>query len=126
VAITGDLVVGPTPLIGSDQSFIGDWARSLDALLALHASIYVPGHGPVLRDDTQVTRLRDFMLALDRHAAAAIARGETLDQARASLNVDRFRDAMAGTDPMLRLLFANYGTGPGLAAAFRERAAAPK
>ena len=126
VAITGDLVVGPTPLIGSDQSFVGDWARSLDALLALGASVYVPGHGPVYRDDTQVKRLRDFMLALDRHAAEAIARGETLEQARASLKVDQFRNAMAGTDPMLRLLFGSYGTGPGLAAAFRERAAVPK
>jgi cyclase len=124
VVITGDLVVGPTPLIGADQSFIGEWARSLDALLALGASVYVPGHGPVLRDDAQVKRLRDFMAAIDRHAAAAIARGDTLEQARSTLDVDAFRAAMAGDDPMLRLLFANYGKGPGLAAAYRERVAA--
>jgi hypothetical protein len=60
------------------------------------------------------------MVAVDRHAAAAIARGETVEQARASLNLDEFRAAMAGSDPMLRLLFANYGAGPGLGAAFRE------
>ena len=122
VVITGDLVVGPTPLIGADQSFVGEWARSLDRLMALGAGVYVPGHGAVLRDDTQVKRLRDFMAAIDRHAAAAIARGETVEQARASLNLDEFRAAMAGTDPMLRLLFANYGSGPGLGAAFREGA----
>jgi cyclase len=126
IAITGDLVVGPTPLIGSDQSFVGEWVLSLDRLLGLGARVYVPGHGPVLRDDVQVKRLRDFMSAIDRHAAAAIARGETLEQARASLNVDEFRAAMAGDDPMLRLLFASYGSGPGLAAAFRERARAER
>jgi hypothetical protein len=40
--------------------------------------------------------------------------------------VDEFRAAMAGSDPMLRLLFASYGSGPGLAAAFRERAQAER
>jgi len=124
VAITGDLVVGPTPLIDSDQSFIGDWARSLDALLALHPALVVPGHGSVTHDAAPVVRLRDFLLVLDRHAAAALARGETLEQARKTLDVAAFRDAMAGDDPMLRLLFANYGSGPGLAAAFRDRAPA--
>lgn len=122
VAITGDLVEGPTPLIGADQSFIGDWARSLDALLTLGAATYVPGHGPVLSGDAHVRLLRDFMRAVENHAAAAQGRGETLEQARASLDVQRFREAMAGDDPVLGFLFRNYGAGPGLAAAFREGA----
>ena len=121
VVVTGDLLVGPTPLIGGDQSFIGDWATSLDRLLELDASIFVPGHGPVYRDRTQATLLRDLLRTVDQYAAAAIARGETLEQARAGLNLDAFRQRMAGDDMSLRVLFANYGKGPALTAAFRER-----
>ncbi len=126
VVVTGDLLVGPIPIVGGDQSFPGEWAASLDALLALGARVYVPGHGPVYRGDGQVTLLRDFLRAVDAHAASAIARGEPLDAARKALNVDVFRQRMAGDSAALRVLFSSYGVGPTLAAAYRVRDQTPK
>jgi glyoxylase-like metal-dependent hydrolase (beta-lactamase superfamily II) len=122
VVVTGDLLTGPIPIVGGDQSFISDWVASLDRLLALPARIFVPGHGPVYREEAQVRLLRDFLKAVDAHAADAIAKGLSVDDARKTLDVESFRSAMAGQDPALRLLFSSYGTGPALMAAFRERA----
>jgi glyoxylase-like metal-dependent hydrolase (beta-lactamase superfamily II) len=126
VVVTGDLLVGPVPIVGGDQSFPAEWAASLDRLLALGAKVYVPGHGPVYRGDGQVTLLRDFLRAVDAHAAASIARGETLEAARKALNVDVFRQRMAGDSAALRVLFSSYGVGPTLAAAYRVRGQAVK
>jgi len=120
VIATGDMVVAPVPLIGADQSFIGDWAATLDRLLALHPKFVLPGHGPALRDDAYLRQMRDFMASVDRQARAAIARGETLEQARKSVDVESFRQAMAGDDPERRFLFAVYGVGPAVGAVYRE------
>jgi ketosteroid isomerase-like protein len=122
VVVTGDLLVGPTPLVGGDQSFVGEWAASLDRLLDLDAHVYVPGHGPVYRDGVQARLLRDMLRAVDDHAGRAQARGEPLEQARGGLDLEAFRRQMAGDDPALRMLFGSYGTGPALAAAYRDGA----
>lgn len=122
VVVTGDLLAGPTPLVGGDQSFIGDWVASLDRLLELPARIYVPGHGPVYHDQTQARLLHGLLRAVEGHASAAMARGESLDEARKSLKLDEFRATMAGEDQALRVLFSNYGSGPALTAAFRDGA----
>lgn len=122
VVITGDLVTSPTPLIGGDQSFVGDWVRSLDHLLTLPAKVYIPGHGPVLRDREPVEVLRGFLDAVDRQAASAQAKGESLEQASESITLDDYRRKMAGDDPVLRTLFRSYGRQAALAAAFRDGA----
>ena len=124
IVATGDLVVAPVPLIGADQSYIGDWGQTLGHLLDLHPKIVVPGHGPVLRDDGYVKLFRDFLLAVDSQARAAVARGETLEQAQAALRFEGFRDRMAGEDAELRFLFSVYGAKPAVGAVYRE--AGPK
>jgi glyoxylase-like metal-dependent hydrolase (beta-lactamase superfamily II) len=120
VVATGDMVVAPVPLIGADQSYIGDWASTLDRLIELHPKLVLPGHGPVLRDDAYLRQMRDFLRSVDRQARAAIARGETLDQAGKSVDVASFRETLAGDDPELRFLFAVYGVGPAVGAVYRE------
>ncbi len=122
VVVTGDLLGGPTPLVGGDQSFVGEWAASLDRLLELDAHVYVPGHGPVYRDGAQARLLRDMLRAVEDHARGAQARGETLEQARSGLDLDAFRLQMAGDDPSLHQLFASYGKAPALVAAYRDGA----
>jgi cyclase len=122
VVVTGDLLTGPIPIVGGDQSFVADWIGSLEHLLELPARVFVPGHGPVYRDQAQARLLRDFLKQVDAHATSAIARGLSLDEARQTLDVEAFRTAMAGKDQALRVLFSNYGSGPALTAAFRERA----
>src|SRR5262249_15295535 len=54
IVITGDLVVWPVPLVGGEQSYVGDWSATLERLRELKPSIIVPGHGPIMRDDSYV------------------------------------------------------------------------
>lgn len=119
IAITGDLVVWPVPLVGS-TSFPGAFAATLDRLLALRPAIIVPGHGPVLRDDAYVRTVAALLTSIRDQTAAAVARGETLEQARRSVNLDEFRAAIVGDSQLRRFIFHAYVALPGVEAAYRE------
>jgi cyclase len=119
IAITGDLVVWPVPLVGS-TSFPGAYAATLRRVLALRPAVIVPGHGPVLRDDTYVRTLADLLTSIRTQTAAAVARGETLEQARRSVNLDPFRTTIAGDSQLRRFIFYAYVALPGVEAAYRE------
>lgn len=125
ILITGDLVVAPIPLIGSDQSHIADWAPALEKLLALKAATIVPGHGPVMRDDRYVRTMLRLVTAIRERTAAAVARGQSVEQAAKSVDLSDLRQEMAGEDRVLRTLFRMYVWNPGVAAAYREGSAKP-
>ena len=126
VAITGDLVVWPVPLIGDPQSHIADWAKSLKSLLDLHASAYVPGHGPVLKDPSYLALMEDLMTTVDAKTKEAAARGETLAEARKDIDLKDLRRRFTGDSRWKGFLFDNYVTGPAVGAAFGEASAARK
>lgn len=120
ILITGDLVVWPVPLVGNPQSRIGEWAGTLDQLRALRPTIIVPGHGPVLRDDAYLKTLSAMFASISKQVAAAMARGETLEQARKSVTLTEFQQQLAGDSPVRKLLFSNYVAAPAVAAAYEE------
>ena len=122
ILITGDLVVWPVPLVGSEQSHVRDWSATLDKVRRLHPKLIVPGHGPVLRDDSYVTLMADLMASVTAQTEAAIARGETLEQARKSVNIEEFQRRFAGDSKLLGFLFRNYVTGPAVASAYGSQA----
>ena len=82
----GDLVFrSRIPFVGQADS--RKWIRSLDSLLALEATTFVPGHGPVstaAREDVQLTR--DYLL----HLRAVMG--------TAAKNLDPFEEAYAAAD----------------------------
>ena len=123
ILITGDLVVWPVPLVGNPQSHIGEWAATLEKMVALRPSIIVPGHGPVLSDDSYLKLLAEMFAYIKAQTEAAVARGETLEQARRSVNLDQFRKQFAGDSPVRKFSFNMYVAGPAVAAAFREASA---
>jgi glyoxylase-like metal-dependent hydrolase (beta-lactamase superfamily II) len=123
ILITGDLVVWPVPLVGNPQSHIGEWAATLEKMVALRPSIIVPGHGPVLSDDSYLKLLAELFGYIKAQTEAAVARGETLEQARRSVNLDQFQKRLAGDSPVRRFSFNMYVAGPAVAAAFREASA---
>jgi len=123
IVVTGDLVVWPVPLVGSDQSDIGDWSPTLEKLRALNATTIVPGHGPVMHDDSYLKLMSSLFASIKQQTDSAVARGETLEQARKSVKLDEFRKQFAGDSPVRKVLFDNYVSGPGIAAAFREASA---
>ena len=125
IIVTGDLVVWPIPLVGDPQSHIGAWSDTLTAIRSLRPAVIVPGHGPVLRDTEYLSTLATMFGFIRQQAAAAVARGESLQQARKTIDLSEFRDKLAGQSPVRQLLFSNYVAQPAVAAAFRE-ASAPK
>ncbi|MBV9880337.1 MAG: MBL fold metallo-hydrolase [Gemmatirosa sp.] len=124
VVATGDLVVSPAPF--AFNAYVGEWIGALDSVRALGAAVILPGHGPVMRDDAYVRRVRDMLAAVRDQAVAAVARGATLDEARRTIRLDQDRRALAGDEKWLRLLFDNFFLGPAVSRAYEEAAAAAK
>jgi cyclase len=123
VVISGDLVVWPVPYVGSPQSHPADWSKTLEKLIALNPTTVIPGHGPVLRDTTYVKLMARLFTSVSEQVDASIKRGETLDQTRASVNLDDFQKQFAGDSRMRRLIFRNYVIGPAVEAAFLDATA---
>lgn len=116
----GDLVGAPVPLVGAEQSQVGAWIRSLERLEDLRPRRILPGHGPVLTDLTQVRRMAALFRSVQRQVAAL---GEdTVPDLRRKVNLDAFREEMAGASPVLQGLFKRYVLGPAVEAAHREKA----
>jgi len=124
IVMTGDLVVWPIPLVGS-TSFPAAYSATMEKLLTLQARIFVPGHGPVMRDDAFLRQVARLLASLKDQTAQAVARGETLEQTRKSVNLTEFRQALAGDSMLKRILFGDYVSGAGVAAAFREATTKP-
>jgi len=122
ILITGDLVVRPVPLIGS-TSLPADYSATLERLLALKPKIIVPGHGAVLREDLYVRQMVRLLNSIRQQTEAAVGRGETLEQATKSVNLEEFRQLFAGDSQNRSFIFQNYVTAPGVAAAFRQASA---
>ena len=125
IAITGDLVVWPVPYVGSPQSHPGEWSKVLDQIVGLHPKQIVPGHGPVLSDDTQLKTMAKMFASIDEQVRAAVKGGETLEQIRKSINLDEFRNTLAGDSRMRKLIFRNYVAGPAVEAAYLDATAKP-
>jgi glyoxylase-like metal-dependent hydrolase (beta-lactamase superfamily II) len=119
IVIAGDLLVWPVPLIGS-TSWPADYAVTLEKLLALRPAVIVPGHGPVMRDDAYARLMIGMLTFIRQQVETAVARGETLEQTRKSVDLMEFRKSFAGDSKFKGFLFANYVTGPAIAAAYRQ------
>lgn len=119
VALVGDLLSWPVPLVGT-TSHPADFAGSLARLLDLKPAVIVPGHGPVMRDDAYLRLVARMLSAIKEQTDAAVARGETLEQARQSVDLREFRRAIAGDSALRQFTFDNYVAGPAVEVAYRE------
>jgi cyclase len=124
IAITGDLVVSPVPLVGSTSHPL-EFGATLEKLVALRPAIFIPGHGPVMHDDKYVRQEIALLASLKAQVEASVARGETLAQARKSVNLAELKKQFTGSSQSLSFIFDNYVSSSGVAAAYRD-ATAPK
>ncbi len=123
ILLTGDLVVWPVPLVGS-TSFPLDYAGTLDALSGIRAGLVVPGHGPVFHDGAYLKQVSELLTSLATQTRAAVARGESLEQARKSVHLEAFRDRFAAGSLVRQTLFSTYVSGPGIQRAYEQAVAA--
>lgn len=122
IVMTGDLVVSPIPLIGSTSHPL-EFGATLEQLLALKPVILVPGHGPVLRDDTFVRQEIRLLASLNQQVGAAVARGDSLEDTRKAVDLEPMRKLFAGDSQLKSFIFNNYVVLPGVAAAWRDATA---
>jgi glyoxylase-like metal-dependent hydrolase (beta-lactamase superfamily II) len=88
VVFAGDLLfIGGTPIMWAGPA--SSWIAALDSLLALDADTYVPGHGPVT-DAAGVREVIEYLALVEAGAAELHARGRTVQQAAAELDLGRF------------------------------------
>jgi cyclase len=124
ILATGDLVVSPIPLVGS-TSLPADYSQTLARLLDIKPKIIVPGHGPVMTDDSYVRQMIRLLNSINQQTIAAVKRGESLEQARKSVNLEEFRQTFAGDSQNKSFIFQTYVIEPGVEAAFRQATAKP-
>jgi glyoxylase-like metal-dependent hydrolase (beta-lactamase superfamily II) len=120
IVMSGDLVVWPVPLTGREQSHIHEWGAALDSLRALRPAALVPGHGPVLYDDSYLTLMAELFNTIARQTDAAVVQGKTLEETRSAVDLTELRRRFAGDSQLRGVLFDTYVAGPGVAAAYRE------
>jgi glyoxylase-like metal-dependent hydrolase (beta-lactamase superfamily II) len=96
IVATGDLLHGWLPFMG--DSFPPEWVATLDQLGKLDFDRILGGHGGV-KPRSHLTTFRDYLAALIEETRRARQRGETLDQAKASVKAalsSRFAEPMGG------------------------------
>jgi len=89
-------------------------------VIALNAKTIVPGHGPVLHDDSYLKTLSEMFASITKQTKESVARGDTLAQVRKAVNLSEFKQRLAGESIVRKLLFANYVVGPSIGAAYAE------
>jgi glyoxylase-like metal-dependent hydrolase (beta-lactamase superfamily II) len=120
---TGDLVVHPVPY--PFGSFIGEWIATLGRLRAIDAAIWLPGHGPVLRDPGYLDLTIELLRETQAQVAAAVAAGKSFDDALAGIRLDALRARFVGDSPD-RAAFFDSGYLPiAVRRAYREASAGP-
>lgn len=124
IALAGDLVVWPVPLVGS-TSHPREYAEALERLVALRPATWLPGHGPVLCDDAYARLVQRTLRAITRQVDSAVARGAALAEVRAAVDLSAERRAIAGESRVRQRLFDAYVATPGVARAFEEATARP-
>jgi glyoxylase-like metal-dependent hydrolase (beta-lactamase superfamily II) len=82
VVATGDLLHGWMPFMG--DSYPPEWVATLDALDKLEFDHVIGGHGPV-KPKSHLRFFRDYLADLIESVRGARARGESLEQAKASV-----------------------------------------
>lgn len=109
IAVTGDLMVYPVPLLGS-TSYPLEYATTLEKLKALGSRRYIPGHGPVMKDDGFLNKMIALATAVRDRSKAAFKAGETVEQMRAKVDLSDQQKIWAGDSRHKGFIFRNYVT----------------
>lgn len=120
ILFTGDLVISPIPLVGSEQSSIGTWGAALKNLRSFKSEKIVPGHGKVMQDDNYIKNMESLFNSIYMLTGEAVASGLSLDDTIKSINLESFENRFAGNSKLLKVLFGYYVKGPSIRAAYRE------
>lgn len=121
IVFVGDMVGWPVPLVGLDQSRVREWGGTLTRVRDLNASVVIPGHGPVMRDNAHIDRIIHLMTTVTRRVDEARATSDSLETARGRIDLSDLRRQFAGDSDVNGALFDAYVTGPAVGNAWNIR-----
>ena len=88
VVFTGDILfIEGTPIVWAGP--IKNWIKACDRLIALDASVIVPGHGP-LTDAAGVRAVRDYLSYIDVEAKKRFDAGMSVEEAARDIALGTF------------------------------------
>jgi glyoxylase-like metal-dependent hydrolase (beta-lactamase superfamily II) len=116
--MTGDLVVFPAPY--AFGSFFSEWGPTLRKAIALGPTTIVPGHGPVMHDDSYLRLVADAVETVSSQVGALQKQGLAVEEVRKKLDVSALRQKFAHGDEQIGRGFDGYFLGPGVPRAYRE------
>lgn len=117
IVAVGDLVVWPVPLVGGPQSDVLAWPKTLANVRALKPKVILPGHGPVLRDNSYLERMESFFASAS--SAVRKLKPATVEEAQKIILMEDERKDFCGKSKVRLTLFEEYARKPSLASAFR-------
>jgi glyoxylase-like metal-dependent hydrolase (beta-lactamase superfamily II) len=119
IVATGDLVVFPVPF--AFYSYLSQWPKTLRTLTSLDAATIMPGHGPIMTSWNYANQLIPMIESTWQQVSRAVASGVTeLDSVRKQVNLDQYRDQLAGSDARIRQQFDTWYMQPAVESAFKE------
>lgn len=117
IAISGDMVVWPTPY--GFFSYPADWIATLARLKALDYRVLVPGHGRPQTDSAYLDLLVASIADIRAQVAPLARQGLSLEEVGKRVDFARFEKLFAATDRQ-RQLFKAYWTDPMVENAWKE------
>jgi glyoxylase-like metal-dependent hydrolase (beta-lactamase superfamily II) len=109
VVATGDLVVAPVPY--AYNSYPAEWIETLEHVRSLHAKVLVPGHGPVMHDDSYLVKVQGVLRFATEQALlyarthAQSTTNDNLDDVRKAIDFSAWRAAFVGDVPARNATF---------------------
>lgn len=118
ILATGDLLVNPIPF--AFGSYLGEWIETMNKLRALEADVIIPGHGAIQRDRTYHDLVVSLLQSTLQQAQDAVKKGLSLEDTRKAVDLESFRQKMAGGDPVRDRAFTDYYVTPAVERAYLE------
>jgi glyoxylase-like metal-dependent hydrolase (beta-lactamase superfamily II) len=122
IAMSGDMVVWPTPF--GFFSFPGDWVQTLGMLKALGYRTLIPGHGEPQTDTAYIDNLIASIEDIRAQVGPLAKRGLSLEEVGKRVDFSRYRDLFGKTERM-KALFKVYWTDPMTENAWKEAKGLP-
>jgi glyoxylase-like metal-dependent hydrolase (beta-lactamase superfamily II) len=104
---TGDTVVHPAPY--PYGSYFSEWAATMQKMIDLHAATIMPGHGPIMHDNSYLELVRDLTAATYSRVKALADKGLSAEEVNKQINLDDFKAKVVTTnDPWVDRRWRSY------------------
>jgi glyoxylase-like metal-dependent hydrolase (beta-lactamase superfamily II) len=116
--MTGDLLVGPIPF--ATGSYMADWISVMKKLDALDASVIVPGHGPVERDEKHLHQLTSLFESIYAQVQQAVNAGLSLEDTRKKVDIAKYEDELTAGNATRKANFDEYFLKPVVETTYKQ------